>query len=167
MKKELKQLYKNIDCGNINWNSLFKLTGEYIKTLDEEAIPLYTPFGSFYMEYLPKRFKACLYILYTEVGLHWVLYSAKLKKGKKDSARIPAKKTIKLIAWLINQGVLVPRGTEPFEEFEYTLKPPETFAILTPAEGWEAVLQDVSVPNFQADDDVSDLKIFLGESDQQ
>ena len=163
MRKELKQLLKNIDNKDVDWNSIFKVTDQFVDIISNNTIPFYTPFGSFYMTYLPRRFKACIYLLYTEKDFYWMIESIKLdKKGK--PIQISAKRMIKIIAWLMKYQCLQFRDLDPFEEFALAPKPPKVFAILEPPEGWDKIYKELLEDNFKADDDITDLDAFMKEN---
>lgn len=163
MKKEIRQLLKCIDSGQLDWNDLFMVTDSFIEKLTDSTVPVYTPFGSFYVVRLPRKFKACMYVIYSEKDFYWIIESIKLDKNKKP-IHIPAKKTVKIIAWLMGYNCLQFRNSEPFEEFALEPKEPKMFAILEPPGGWDEIYKELADEDFQADDDIADLDAFMKEN---
>ena len=163
MRKEIKQILEEAEKQDLNWNDIFKVTDVVVQNILDTAIPFYTPFGSFYVLQLPKKFNACMYLLYDEKDFYWMIESLKLDK-KDQPIPIPNKKMIKILCWLVKYNCLTLRGVDPFEEFAPAPKPPKVFAILEPPGGWGEVYKELIDDSFYADDDVADLETFIKES---
>ncbi len=160
MDKQLKLLLKTLYEQQIDWNDVLGLSEDCIRELNQEAIPIISPEGSFYAVGLPKRFKAVLIVVFSENENCWMISNLKVdKQGWPRSMSL--QKQLRIIQWLLRNSILVRLDEEPFLEYREQIQPLGDRAFFVSYDNFEDLQKKLNQTPFQVDDSLEGLEDFM------